>query len=356
MQTFIASAGDTHPDGIHHVELDTASGAMRHTGSTPGLTDCLYLALHPTQPLLYAVGEGHIAAFRRTPEGDLSLINRQPAYGHEPCYVSVTQRGDFALVSNYAGPRGTGSIGVFPLQADGGVAPVAHHFPAPGAGAGVHPTRQDAPHPHMITTTPDGAFVLVPDLGTDRVLVYTLDHETGRLALHEGGHVAIQAGSGPRHLIFHPTQPVFYVLSELTPVLSVVTYDAAGRFAVVATYPTLPPGETMPDNNLGADIRITPSGRFLYATNRGHNSLAAFAVSDDGRTLDYLGHQSTLGDWPRGFGIAPAGDLLIAANQHSDDLHSFHIDAATGQLQATGHSLSVPAPVCVAFDPGTDRP
>jgi 6-phosphogluconolactonase len=345
MRMYIASASTGN--GIYHCELNADSGEMRQLEGFDAFTNCLYLALHPSLPLLYAVGEGQAAAFRIASDGGLSLLNRQPTGGDEPCYVSVTEDGRYALVVNYTGPEGAGSITVLPLGDDGSLKPASQHIRPPGDGAHVHPTRQDAPHPHMIVPTPDAAFVLVPDLGMDRVLVYTLDADAGRLEPHATPYIPIQAGSGPRHLAFHPTERIFYVLSELEPVLTIVSYDAAGRFDVVGSVSTMPVDETTPDNMLGADIHVTPSGRFLYASTRGHNSITIFAVSGNGRELDRLTHESTQGDWPRGFALDPTGRLLIAANQQSNDLYSFHIDADTGHLSVTGHRLEIPAPVCV---------
>lgn len=351
MQAYIASAGDAHPAGIHRVQIDTQSGDMRLIDTSDAISDCLYLQFHPGLPVLYAVGQGQICAFAVAPDGGLSFINCQPTDGLEPCYVSVSSDGRHALVVNYAGPEGAGSIVVFPLQADGTVDLASQHMRAPGEGAGVHPTRQDAPHPHMILSTPDGEFVLVNDLGTDRVLIFRLS-ENGTLEAHTQPWIAIQAGSGPRHLVFHPNGRVFYVLSELEPVLSIVSYDPAGRFELLGTVPALmqaPPYQA----NTGADIHIMPSGRFLYTSNRGYNILSVFRVSPDGLSVEIFGQESTQGNWPRGFSLDPAGDLLIVANQHSDDLYSFHIDPQSGQLKSTGNSLNVSAPVCVLMRPSS---
>jgi len=342
MRMYVASAGEADSTGVYRVTLDTENGVMHAEPAAHAITNCLYLALHPTQPVLYAVGQAQIAAFRMLPDGGLSLINQQATGGDEPCYVSVTADGQHALVANY-----TGSLAVLPLRDDGGIDAMVQHILLPGEGAGVHAFRQDAPHPHMIVPLPNTDWVFVPDLGTDHVWVYRRDPQSGQLASHDPPFFSLQAGSGPRHLTFHPTQPIIYVLSELTPLLTVITYDAAGHFQTVGTYPTLPPGEPIPDNNLGADIHITPSGRLIYASNRGHDSLAIFTVDASGQGVTSVGHQSTLGEWPRGFRLDPAGERLIVANQHTDDLQVFRIDPSTGQLTLTGAQISVSAPVCV---------
>lgn len=351
LRMFVACADADNATGIYHYDLDRITGQMRLTGETRDTGACLYLNQHPTLPVLYAVGsfhgEAHIHAFRIDPDGSLTLINRQPTNGYEPCYVSVAGAGRYALVVNYMGAAQAGSIAAFPLQSDGSILTHTAHIQLPGQGT--HPSRQDASHPHMIAPTPDDRYVLVPDLGTDRVMVYRLDPDTGQLHPHTQPHIAIQTGSGPRHLAFHPTRPVLYVMSELAPILTVVAYDAAGRFDAVGTYPTLPPHDAVPPNNTGADIHVTPSGRFLYVSNRGHNSLGIYAVDPAGTALTHAGHQSTLGDWPRSFALDPSGRMLVVANQHTNDLHTFHIDTAAGRLTPTGHSVTIPAPVCVKF-------
>lgn len=349
MQMYIASAGDSDPNGIVRCELNAETGKIRQIDTYDTITDCLYLALHPSLPLLYAVGGGEIVAFRVADDGRLFPLNRQSTGGYEPCYVSVTNDGNYALVVNYAGPDGAGTIVLFPLRKDGGVHPASDVVSPTSDRTGPHPTRQDAPHPHMIVPVPGDDRILVPDLGTDRVLVYTAQKVGGERNLTLADHVEIQAGSGPRHLAFHPTERVFYVLSELEPLVTVVDYSQPDSFGVITSHTTLPPGETKPKNNLGADIHVTPSGRFLYASNRGHDSLAIFAISDDGRTLDYVAHESTQGHWPRGFMLDPEGHWLVAANQYSNDLYTFRIDHNNGRLTSTGYSLSVSAPVCARF-------
>lgn len=349
MQFYIASSGDSDPNGIYRFTLDTDTGAIQQTGANGDITDGLYLVEHRAKSTLYAVGGGEIVAFRVSEGGDLTCINRQPTDGYEPCYISLTRDGKYALVINYTGPDDAGSIAVFPLREDGGVAPAVVQMRPPGEGARVHATRQNAPHPHMILPLPGTDFVLVLDLGMDVMLIYTLDHATGQITPHTTPHISLEPGSGPRHLVFHPTERVFYVLGELATILTVIAYDTDGNFTILATHSTMPPGEAAPDHNLGADIRILPSGKFLYASNRGHNSLAIFAVSDDGRTLDYVGHESTKGNWPRSFAIDPTGRVLVASNQYSGDLYTFHIAPDTGLLTPTGHSAAVSGPVCVYF-------
>lgn len=351
LRMFVACADADNTTGIFHYDLDSVTGELRLAGETRDINTCLYLNQHPTLPILYAVGafrgEAHIHAFRIEPDSGLTLINQQPTNGYEACYVAVAGAGRYALIVNYTGPAKAGSIAAFPLQPDGSILMHTAHIQLSGQGATL--PRQDASHPHMIVPTPDDRYVLVPDLGTDRVMIYRLDRDSGQLLPHTQPHIAIQTGSGPRHLAFHPNRRVLYVLSELRPVLTIITYDAAGRFDIVETHPTLPPQDAVPANNLGADIHVTPSGRFLYVSNRGHNSLGICGLDPSGTAVTYVGHQSTLGDWPRSFALDPSGRMLVVANQHTNDLHTFHINATTGHLTPTGHSAMIPAPVCVKF-------
>lgn len=350
LRMVVACADQDHASCMVHFDLNSVTGEMRAVSETPDKGICLYLNQHPTQPVLYAVGsfdgESQIRAYRIEANYQLTLINSQPSGGYEPCCVSVGASGRYALLVNYTSAEKVGSIRTFPIRPDGGLLPHAAHIVLPGDGP--HPSRQNASHPHMIVSTPDNQFVLVPDLGTDRLMVFRLDPGSGQLHPHTPPHLAIQTGSGPRHLTFHPDQRVLYVLSELEPVLTVVTYDDAGHFSIAGTYPTLPPDEFVPFNQ-GADIHVVSSGRFLYMSNRGHNSIGIYALDPTGTTLRYAGYQSTRGDWPRGFAIDPSEQLLIVANQHTNDLHSFHIDPRTGTLTPSGYTAIAPSPVCIKF-------
>lgn len=354
LRMVVACAHEDHT-GIVHFDLNTVTGEMRAVGETPDQGICLYFNQHPTQPVLYAVGsfngENQIRAYQIGSDYQLTLINSQPSGGYEPCYVSVGGSGRYALLVNYTSAEKVGSIRTFSIRPDGGLLPHAAHIALPGDGP--HPSRQDASHPHMIVPTPNHQYVLVPDLGTDQVMIYRLDHTSGQLHPHAQPYLTIQAGSGPRHLAFHPKQRILYVLSELEPVLTVVTYDDAGHFDVVGTYPTLPPQVATPANHHGADIHVAPSGRFLYVSNRGHNSIGIYALDPTGTALSYSGYQFTLGDWPRGFAIDPSGRMLIVANQHTNDLYTFHIDPDTGRLMPTSYSAIVPSPVCIKFLAGS---
>ncbi len=347
---FVTSSGKDSEAGVYAFELNTASGEMSPAGEMADFSHAQFAARHPTRPVLYASGhvpDAHLMACRIHDDGSLESINRQPTHGREPCYVSVDATGKFAFVVNYTGEENVGDIRVFPLAEDGSVLPFTQSLRLEGSS--VHPNRQTVSHPHMIVPTPDQSFVLVTDLGTDKVMIYRFDRDNAQLQAHTQLDIDIQVGSGPRHLAFHPTMPFFYVLSELKPVLTVVKYDTgAGTFGVVRTYPTLP--EDAPEiPNHGADIHITQSGRFLYASNRGHDNLAIYAVDDTGVKLTPVGHQSTLGNTPRGFAIDPSDRIVVAANQDTHDVFTFHIDSESGQLTPTGYQVTVPGPNCIVF-------
>lgn len=375
---YVGSGDKSTRTSIYIFELNVESGAMRPIGTVSDFPNCLYLNAHPSKPYLYATGgtdAQHIHSYRIADDGTLTLLNKQPTIDTEPCYVSIAQDGggDTALMVNYNGPQIRGSILSFPVRADGQLQAKASYIQLDGNSK--HPARQEASHPHMILPTPDSRFVFVPDLGTDKVMVYQLDQPTGELKPHTTPYIEIEPGSGPRHLALHPNKPYLYIHNELEPTITVIFYDdATDSFRTVGSVPTLTPdiaqeckpipvntrtntvyGPTpnMPEHvelrvmNRGADIHITPDGRFLYGSNRGHNSLVIYAINPETDTLTYVGHQHTQGDWPRSFVLDPTGQIVIAANQWSNDVFSFKVDRETGKLTPTGHSVEVPEPLVV---------
>ncbi|MDB4893856.1 MAG: hypothetical protein JWN15_118, partial [Firmicutes bacterium] len=293
--------------------------------------------------------------------GRLSLLNRRPSQGAAPCYISLDPTGRYALVANYVG----GSVAVLPIGLDGGPGPatdlVRHEGAGPnraaaqgGAGpnraahegAGPNPARQAAPHPHSIQPDPSGAWVLVPDLGLDRIFTYRLDPHRGKLEPAEIPWQPVRPGAGPRHMTFHPTAPCAYVINELDSSVTAFHLDAArGSLTELQTVPTLPENYAGP--NTGADIHMHPSGRFLYASNRGHDSIVIYQVDAGTGRLTLVGHESTRGRTPRGFALDPSGQFLLAANQESGSVLTFRIDQESGALTFTGHEVAVPSPVCL---------
>jgi 6-phosphogluconolactonase len=258
----------------------------------------------------------------------------------------VDQPGANVLVANYGG----GSVGCLPLNEDGALTPLSafiqHH------GSSAHPKRQTQPHAHGIYTDPANRFVLVPDLGLDKVMVYRFDAATGSLEANEPPFAPLAPGSGPRHLTISPTGHFVYVINELTCTLSTFSYDQQrGVLTEIQTVSTLPNEVPLEAGFTAAEVYLHPSGRFLYGSNRGHDSLTVYAVQPKKGTLTFVENVPSRTAVPRGFGIDPTGNYLIVGGQQSDDAAVFRIDSDTGRLQATGQKVRVGAPVCVTFVP-----
>lgn len=336
-------------EGIGIFRFDPASGDLRHVRNVAGVANPSFLALNADRTRLYAANEladGAVSAFARDPSsGELRLLNSQSAHGADPCYVSLDPSGRFVLVANYTG----GTVAVLPVAADGSLEPAAcviHH-----EGSGPRP-EQGGPHPHMIAPTPAGRYILVTDLGSDRVVVYRLDAETGQLVPNEQGttFVAADPGAGPRHFAFAPDERSLYAINELASTLTIYAYDGArGELRPRQTVSTLPAGMDGPQvQNSCAHVAVSPDGRFVYGSNRGHDSIAIWAVNETG-TLTSVGHEPTRGRTPRGFSLDPTGTWLLAANQDSDTIVTFRRDPDTGMLAATGIVTPSPSPVAILF-------
>jgi 6-phosphogluconolactonase len=336
-------------EGIYVYRLDLATGRLEHLSTAPGVVNPSFVTVDAAGRYLYAVQEtgdfdgqpgGAVSALAIDPSTHtLSPINYQLTHGAHPCYAGIDHSGRWLLVANYSG----GSASVFPIQQNGGLGPpsavVQHHGPHP---------HHDGPHPHSAMSTPDGAYVLVPDCGLDRIAIYRLDTANGTLAEHQVPWVALQPGAGPRHLAFHPSGAYVYCINERNSTLTAFAYEPVqGVLRELQTLSTLPEGFAGP--NSCADIHLDPSGRYVYGSNRGHNSIASFAVDAATGMLRPLGHTPTGGRIPRNFGIDPTGAFLLAANQDTNNVVTFRIDPATGALEATGEIAKIPSPVCVCI-------
>ena len=339
-------------EGIYVCRMDTATGAVELVHSVPDVPNPSFLTLHPARPFLYAVNavpeiDGHaggaVSAFAVDPAtGGLTFLNRQSSHGAGPCHVSVEQTGRYAIAANYMG----GSVAILPIEEDGSVGPATDWVQH--VGSSVNPDRQGEPHAHSFTPDPANRFALACDLGLDQVLVYGLGLENGTLPPNDPAFATVHPGAGPRHLDFHPNGRVVYVINEIGNTITVFGYDQErGALAELQTIPTLPPDFTATSHT--ADVHVHPSGRFVYGSNRGHDSIAVYAVDDADGTLSLVGYQSTEGEVPRNFVIDPSGAFLLAANQDTDTVVTFRIDAATGELTPTGHVAAVPTPVCLKF-------
>ncbi len=348
---FVGSYTPNGGAGISTYRLDLASGSLSLLKKSGELPNPSFLAIDPSRRYLLAVSEsgeylgqpgGAVSSYRiDAATGSLTLINSQPTRGASPCYVSVDPSGKWVLVANYSG----GSLTVLPLDAEGRLGePSAleqHH------GSGPNPERQEAPHVHSVQVARGNpSLVLAADLGLDQVLLYDLDSARGSLAAHAIPSLALKPGSGPRHFAFHPSLPALYVLNELASSLSVFRFDAKqGSGEEIETVSLLPAGYSA--RNTSADVHLSPDGRFLYASNRGHDSLAIFAVDPASGKLTPQGQQPSGGKTPRNFAIDAGGRLLLAANQDSGTIVSFRIDAASGKLSPTGAVTEVEQPVCI---------
>jgi 6-phosphogluconolactonase len=331
--------------------LDLATGAMAKPEVAVELVNPSFQVVHPSGRFLYSVceagqfagkkggGVSALAIDRAT--GKLTLLNQQPSGGGAwPCHLTVDRAGKFVLGANYGG----GSVFALPIGADGRLGEQTGFVQHTGRGA--DPKRQAAPHAHSINLDAGNRFAFAADLGLDKILVYRLDAAKGTLTPNDPPFVATAPGAGPRHFTFHPDGKWAYVINELNSTLTAFAYDAdTGVLKPVQTLPTLP--ADYKGNNSCAEVQVHPSGKFLYGSNRGHESIAMFAIDPATGKLRSLGHELTRGKHPRNFRLDPTGTYLLAANRNSDNVVVFRIDAATGVLTATGHSISVPGPNCV---------
>jgi 6-phosphogluconolactonase len=347
---YVGTYTDSGSKGIYRLKLDLASGTLAPDGDPASSDNPSFLALHPSGRFLYAVNEvdefggkktGAVSAFAVDATGGLKLLNQQPSEGTGPCHISLDKDGRHALVANYGG----GSVAVLPIDKDGRLGPASSSVQHKGSSVSQH---QEGPHAHSIDLDAANRFAFVADLGLDKVLVYRFDAAKGTLAPNEPPAAGLKPGAGPRHFTFHPSGRFAYVINELQSTVTAFSYDAAsGRLEELQTVSTRP--EDFKGENDTAEILVSRDGRFLYGSNRGHDSIAIFAIDAATGKLTPVGHQSTLGKAPRHFGIDPTGAYLLAANQNSDTITVFRIDSKGGRLEPVGRPYSVPKPVCVTM-------
>ncbi|MFH1006252.1 MAG: lactonase family protein [Candidatus Latescibacterota bacterium] len=353
---YVGTYTGTGSKGIYIYRLDGSSGDLTLLGTGPYVESPSFLATDRAHRHLYAANEtgefggkwgGSVSAFSIAPRtGALTLVNQQPSRGTSPCHVSVDRTGQWVLVANY----GSGHVSLYPVGDDGhlGEATDCIQHEAPD----VDPKAQKAPHAHSITPDPANRFVFAADLGLDRIMIYRLDLDGGKLVPNEQPWVSVKAGAGPRHFVFHPSLKTAYVINELDNTVIAFAYEEArGRLTEIQTISALPEGFS--GTSYCADVHISPSGAFLYGSNRGHDSLAIFAIDQETGKLTGVGHEPTRGKNPRNFAIDPTGAFLLAANQDTETIVSFGIDGQTGKLRATGHVTQVPTPVCVTIIPNS---
>ncbi|MHB1629975.1 MAG: lactonase family protein [Bacilli bacterium] len=343
---YVGTYAEFDAPGLHAYYLDAHAGVVQPVGSLAGVENPSFLALHPHEDVLYAVSEretgAEVAAVALLPSNRMQILNRQACTGSGPCHLSLNSAGTRLVTANYAG----GSVSLFSVLPNGHIGPevqrIAHH------GKGVHPVRQTEPHPHAAVFDPTDRRVLVPDLGTDRVAVYEIGGDHTRLSPLR--KLRMPDGAGPRHIAFAPGGSHMYVINELNSTITVCAYDSRDGVIEPTQTVTTIHGDA-PADNYPAGVAVSASGEFLYASNRGQDSIAVFAVDRENGRLRYKEHVAALGKTPRHFTITPDGRHLLAANQDSDNIATFRIDPETGGLEPTPYTFHVPNPACVIVRP-----
>ena len=336
--------------GIYAFRMDARSGKLTPVGLAAETTNPSFLTIHQNHRYLYAVGEdrgGAVSAFSIDPQSTrLTLLNRVSSQGGGPCFVAVDRTGRDVLVANY----NSGTLAVLPIKSDGGLAEASSTVQH--TGTPFDPKRQGGPHAHSINLSFDNRFAIAADLGLDKLFVYRFDPAAGSLKPNDPPFAKLADRSGPRHFAFHPSGKFAYAINEISCTVTAFTYDKArGAFTEIQTISTLPEDVKVGPNLSTAEVQVHPSGKFLYGSNRGHNTIAVFRIDKKKGTLTAVEHVPTQGAIPRNFGIDPAGAWLIAANQNSHNIVGFRIDGKTGRLTPTGQNLEVGSPVCVKYLP-----
>ena len=330
--------------GIERGSLDTTTGEIKLLGLAAEAKNPSFLAVHPGGKFLYAAIEdsgGAVGAFAVEKDGTLRHLNNESSKGSGNCHVFVDPSGKAVLAANY----GSGSIATLPIRDDGSIAPASASVQHTGTGA--IPARQKGPHAHSIYV--NGAFAYACDLGTDDVFIYRFDAAKGTLTPNDPPSGKVPPGSGPRHLAFHPKGGFAYANNEMTCSVTVFAHDAAkGTLSALQTISTLPEGYTQSAKDSTAEIFCHPNGRFLYVSNRGHDSIAVFAIGEDGKVTPVQNAPANVRE-PRGFALSPDGGWLIAAGQNSNTLASHKVDPTTGKLTPAAQVADIGAPVCVVF-------
>jgi 6-phosphogluconolactonase len=337
--------------GIYRCELDSSTGELTKPELAAEAINPSYLAIHPNHRNFYAVGEteefrgqhgGSVHSFSfDAKSGAVKEINAQASGGDDPCHIIVDGKGKNVLVANY----GTGSAAILPIRTDGGLGAascVIQH-----TGTSVDPVRQTGPHAHSINLDSTQRFAIVADLGLDRLFVYRYDSNLSSMTPHDPASLKLAGAAGPRQFAFHPSLPFAYVINEMDCTINALTWAPNGKFSIIQTITTLP--DKIREGYSTAEIQVHSSGKFVYGSNRGQNSIAAFRIDKDSGKLTLIGHQANGVNVPRHFGIDPTGKFMIVANQDGHSLVVFAIDPESGELKPTGKKVEVSSPVCVRF-------
>lgn len=346
------TSASSKSEGIYLINFDTKSGKLSDPTLVAKTDEPSFIAITTNGKYLYCVNEtlefagkpsGYVSAYSiDKKDGSLTFINKQPSHGAAPCHISATRKGDLILVANYLG----GNVAVFPAANDGSLLPASEIRQHNGSGP--NKARQEAAHAHSVMLSPDEKFVFVNDLGIDRVVGYALDKPNKKLVA-TGNDYHTKPGAGPRHFKFHPNGKFAFINNELDMTVSSLSFDRrSGSFNEITTLSTLPVGRKSKSDSV-ADLHLSPDGRFLYVSNRGHNSIAVFSINEKTGVLKAKDFVSTGGKTPRNFAVDPTGRFLLSANQDSGTITVFKRNERTGKLTLTGISAKIPKPVCLAF-------
>ncbi len=340
--------------GIYVCRMDQDSGRLDLINKIAGVENPSYLSVDPHHRYLYAVNElktlegrvcGAVSAFSTNPEtGQLTFLNKKPSLGGFPCYVTMDKTGKYVLVANYV----SGNVPVYAIQKDGelgAVTDLVQHD------ASIHNSRQwnkneEGPHAHCVALDSANRYAFVPDLGLDRIMIYKFDSARGRLTPNDEPWAKVKSGSGPRHFTFHPSERYAYLINEISSTMTAFAYDrSSGALRETQTVTTLPEGFS--GKNICADVQVDPSGKFLYGSNRGHDSIVSYEIDKDTGDLIYIGHWTHAIKNPRSFAIDPTGTHMLVANQDTNNIVTLLIDPKTGNLSETDQMVDVPTPCCV---------
>lgn len=331
-------------EGIYAYRFNTRTGALTRLSVTTGIQNPSFLALSPDKKTLYAVAEndpGAVYAYRvDAATGKLSLLNSQSVNGYWPCHLAVDKTGKTCLVGNY----GSGNVCVLPILPDGSLGTAVQSIQHEGKSANTE--RQEKPHVHSVNIAPNNRDVFVADLGTDKIMTYLLDAQKGKLAAASPAFAQVKAGAGPRHFAFHPNGRFAYAILELDCTVGVFQYQNSS-LTQVQTISTLP--ADFSGKNTCADIHVSPDGKFLYGSNRGHHSIVVYQIDQQTGQLTLVEHQSVQGQTPRNFTIDPSGKFLLVANQDTDNIQVFRRNKKTGKLTHLTEAAKVSMPVCLLF-------
>ena len=336
-------------EGVYLCEFNPKTGSVTGRTVAAEINNPTFLAISPDRQTLFSItgpgdesgsGMGYLSAYSIDSEtGALTYINKQPSRGVGPCHLTVDTQGSYLLAANYA----SGTVAMLPIASDGSLREATGFVQHQGSGPNMD--RQEGPHAHSITLDHNDNFAFAAALGPDKILAYTLDRDGGLLTPNNPPSISLAGGQGPRHFDFHPSEKYAYAINEMGNTVTAFEYDGInGSLEEIQTIPTIPPD--FKDSTHCADIHVSPNGKFLYGSNRGHDSIVIFKIAETGR-LTLIGYESTGGETPRNFMIDPSGDFMLVANQDTNTIVSFCINQSTGELEPTGDIADVPNPVCL---------